>query len=161
MGGRYTPYGDKQRTATVTDVAGNKIEQPVAPEAPPTFTPPPTPGSWEEEAGRMAGAGYASGGEVTKTGWAKIHEGEPIVPAEVARSSVVIDSLKALASGGGAAQDGGGGIQIGDIHIHSNSGDGRTLAQQFREELEKQMSDFQFKHKSEEVYRRANRAFIA
>jgi hypothetical protein len=105
--------------------------------------------------------GYAEGGEVTKTGWAKVHEGEPIVPAEVARSGPVIDALKSLASGGGRAEAGGGGIHIGTITINSNSGDGRTLAQQFREELDRQLSDFEFKHRQEGTFRRANRAYQA
>ena len=105
--------------------------------------------------------GSAAGGEVTKTGWELVHEGEPIVPAEVARSGPVIDALKSLASGGPVEKGSSGGIHIGDIIINSNSGDGRTLAQQFREELEKEMSDFQFKHRSEETFRRANRSYVA
>lgn len=105
--------------------------------------------------------GSAAGGEVTKTGWELVHEGEPIVPAEVARSGPVIDALKSLASGGGRAEAGGGGIHIGTITINSNSGDGRTLAQQFREELDKQLSDFEFKHRQEGTFRRANRAYQA
>lgn len=105
--------------------------------------------------------GSAAGGEVTKTGWELVHEGEPIVPAEVARSGPVIDALKSLASGGGRAEAGGGGIHIGTITINSNSGDGRTLAQQFREELDRQLSDFEFKHRQEGTFRRANRAYQA
>lgn len=160
MGGRYIPYGETQRTTTVTDVAGNKIEQPVAPPTPTPPATPPTFSSWEDEAGRMAGAGYAEGGEVTKTGWAKVHEGEPIVPAEVARSSVVIDALKSLAAGRGAPSEGGSTFNI-TVTVSSDGKDGHRLGQEIAEQIERRLSNFEFKHMSEETFRRANRAFIA
>lgn len=176
-------------TVLVEDVAGNPYRQPVAPAAPTTpdsFSAPAHPETFEEKAARekaarvaaetpatmeasavaLLGASiqkkYATGGEVTKSGIAWVDEGEPIVPAEVARSGPVIDALKGLASGGGRAEaGGGGGVHIGSITINSNSGDGRTLAQQFREELDRQLSDFEFKHRQEGTFRRANRAYQA
>jgi len=102
----------------------------------------------------------AVGGEVQRSGLAWVDEGEPIVPAEVARSSVLINSLKDIAAGG----SGGGNItvQIGDIHVAPTGGaDGYSIARQIREGLEKELSSFEFKSKVEAAVGRANRAYIA
>ncbi|MDD4162351.1 MAG: hypothetical protein PHW87_07705, partial [Methanothrix sp.] len=104
------------------------------------------------------------GGEVTKSGLGWIDEGEPIVPAEVARSSVLIDSLRGIASGQGAgvgAERGSTTIKFGDINIINPQGDAQSIAQQVKAELEKQLDDFSFKAKVEAIIQRADRTFIA
>jgi hypothetical protein len=104
----------------------------------------------------------ASGGEVEAEGFAWIDKDEPIVPAEISRSSVLIDRLREIASGGGAATA----IQrAGDtynIYVTTSPGaDGHAIGRQIREELDKRDSDFEFKARQERTNNRANRAFIA
>ena len=103
----------------------------------------------------------AIGGEVTKSGLAWIDEGEPIVPAEVARSSVLIDSLKSIASGGGAGSSGGATVQIGEIKVIASGGDANSIARQIKEALLREMDDFSFKSRVEAIVHRADRAYIA
>lgn len=100
------------------------------------------------------------GGEVTKSGLGWIDEGEPIVPAEVARSSVLIDSLRGIASGRGSGR---GDIifKIGDINIINPQGDAQSIAQQVKAELERQLDDFTFKSKVEAIIQRADRTLIS
>ncbi|MFA6371301.1 MAG: hypothetical protein WCW68_01615 [Methanothrix sp.] len=117
----------------------------------------------DEEAKKASAIFYspnALGGEVTKSGMAWIDEGEPIVPAEVARSSVLIDSLKSIASGGGAGPSGGVTVQIGEIKVVA-SGDANSIARQIKEALLREMDDFSFKSRVEAIVHRADRAYIA
>jgi len=49
------------------------------------------------------GSGYANGGLVTKSGIALVHEGEPIIPADVASSSRLQNILESIAYGGSSS----------------------------------------------------------
>ena len=53
--------------------------------------------SWTDSALNMIG--FADGGFVQKTGFALVHSGEPIIPAEVANSSKLQNVLESLAYG--------------------------------------------------------------
>ena len=102
---------------------------------------------------------HATGGEVTKSGLAWVDEGEPIVPAEVARDSNLIDLLR------GASDDGGvtGDVSLGGITVNVNAGagtDGYALGRQIKEVLERELSSFEFKSRVEQVIHRANRGYI-
>jgi hypothetical protein len=108
----------------------------------------------------------ALGGEVTKSGLGWIDEGEPIVPAEVSRSSVLIDRLRAIASGEGGASAGAGAgtpLQIiNNITVEAGPGtDGYAIGRQIAEELDKRLDDFSFKSKVESIINRGGRAFIS
>lgn len=105
----------------------------------------------------------AIGGEVTKSGLAWVDEKEPIVPAEIARSSVLIERLQEIASGRG----GSGGAsnpapnQINVYVTAAPGADGRALGQQIAEAVDQKLSDFEFKRRQEATHNRGNRAFIA
>jgi hypothetical protein len=107
----------------------------------------------------VLGNKHAAGGEVTKSGLAWVDEGEPIVPAEVARDSNLIDLLRGASDGGGATGD----ITLGGITVHVNAGagtDGYALGRQIKEVLERELSSFEFKTRVEQVIHRANRGYI-
>ncbi len=107
----------------------------------------------------VMGNKHATGGEVTKSGLAWVDEGEPIVPAEVARDSNLIDLLRGASDGGGATGD----VSLGGITVNVNAGagtDGYTLGRQIKEVLERELSSFEFKSRVEEVVHRANRGYI-
>lgn len=106
------------------------------------------------------------GGDVTKSGIAWVDEGEPIVPAEVARSSTLINSLKDIASSGGSGSNGGPvSLQVGEVHVHvegqgANAYDiAREVAKEVRAALEKELDDFTFGQKVERAVHRMNRAY--
>lgn len=108
----------------------------------------------------------ALGGDVTKSGIAWVDEGEPIVPAEVARSSTLITSLKDIASSGGSGSNGGPvSLQVGEVHVHvegqgANAYDiAREVAKEVRVALEKELDDFTFGQKVERAVHRMNRAY--
>ena len=108
----------------------------------------------------------AIGGEVTKDGLLYVHEDEPVVPAEISRSSVLIDRLSQIASGGGSQSTPSGGgttiqVNLGGITVQAAAGsDGRSLAQQIADELGRELNSFEFSRKVEEAVRRANRTYI-
>ncbi len=106
------------------------------------------------------------GGDVTKSGIAWVDEGEPIVPAEVARSSTLINSLRDIASSGGSGSNGGPvSLQVGEVHVHvegqgANAYDiAREVAKEVRAALEKELDDFTFGQKVERAVHRMNRAY--
>lgn len=103
------------------------------------------------------------GGEVTKSGIAFVDEGEPIVPAEVARSSTLINSLRDIASSGGPSSTGGpASLQIGEVHVHVDGGQGAdaySIAREIKAALEKELDDFTFGQKVERAVHRMNRAY--
>jgi hypothetical protein len=72
---------------------------------------------------------------------------------------VLIDALRDISTGGG--HSGGTTIQIGDIYVTGNGGDGASLARQIKEALLRELDDFTFKSKVEQIVHRANRAYIA
>ena len=111
----------------------------------------------------LHGEGSAKGGDVTKTGWELVHEGEPIVPAEVARSSVLIDRLRDVAQGGSTAASGAGSVSItNNISVNASDGaDGRRIGEQIAEVLERKLDDATFKARVESVVHRASRSYIA
>lgn len=104
------------------------------------------------------------GGEVTKSGIAFVDEGEPIVPAEVARSSTLINSLRDIASSGGSSSTGGpASLQIGEVHVHVDGGQGvdaYSIAREIKAALEKELDDFTFGQRVERAVHRMNRAYI-
>jgi hypothetical protein len=107
----------------------------------------------------ITGNKNAAGGEVTKSGLAWVDEGEPIVPAEVARDSNLIDLLRGASEGGGGAGD----INLGGITINVQAGagtDGYTLARQIREGIDRELSSFEFKNRVEQTVHRATRGYI-
>jgi|GEM_PF-3172470 len=103
------------------------------------------------------------GGDVTKSGIAWVDEGEPIVPAEVARSSTLINSLKDIASSGGSGSNGGPvSLQVGEVHVHVEGGQGvdaYDIAREIKAALEKELDDFTFGQKVERAVHRMNRAY--
>lgn len=108
----------------------------------------------------------ALGGDVTKSGIAWVDEGEPIVPAEVARSSTLINSLKDIASSGGSGSNGGPvSLQVGEVHVHvegqgANAYDiAQEVAKEVKAALEKELDDFTFGQKVERAVHRMNRAY--
>ncbi|MFA5407584.1 MAG: hypothetical protein WC343_02310 [Bacilli bacterium] len=105
------------------------------------------------------GKKYATGGEVTKSGLAWVDEGEPIVPAEVARDSNLIDLLRGASEGGGGA---GGNFTIQNLNVSvpAGSSDPYTFARQFRDALVNELDNPAVKAKIEQVYHRANRGYI-
>jgi len=58
--------------------------------------------------------GFAKGGFVQKTGFALVHEGEPIIPADVASSSRLQNILESIAYGGSSSNT------YGDINVRIN-----------------------------------------
>jgi len=58
--------------------------------------------------------GFAKGGFVEKTGFALVHEGEPIIPADVASSSRLQNILESIAYGGSSSNT------YGDINVRIN-----------------------------------------
>jgi hypothetical protein len=58
--------------------------------------------------------GFADGGFVQKTGFALVHEGEPIIPADVASSSRLQNILESIAYGGSSSNT------YGDINVRIN-----------------------------------------
>ena len=100
---------------------------------------------------------HATGGEVTKAGLAWVDEGEPIVPAEVARDSNLIDLLRGASEGGLE-----GGINLGGIvvNVSGAGGDGYELGRKIAETINKELSSFEFKNRVEQVVHRANRGYI-
>ncbi|MFA5433681.1 MAG: hypothetical protein WC319_12530, partial [Candidatus Paceibacterota bacterium] len=58
--------------------------------------------------------GFADGGFVQKTGFALVHEGEPIIPADVASSSRLQNILEGIAYGGSSSNT------YGDINVRIN-----------------------------------------
>ena len=58
--------------------------------------------------------GFADGGFVEKTGFALVHEGEPIIPADVASSSRLQNILESIAYGGSSSNT------YGDINVRIN-----------------------------------------
>lgn len=102
---------------------------------------------------------HATGGEVTKSGIAWVDEGEPIVPAEVARDSNLIDLLRGASEGGGGAGD----VNLGGITVNVQAGagtDGYALARQIKEGIERELSSFEFKNRVEQTVHRATRGYI-
>ncbi|MFA5764517.1 MAG: hypothetical protein WC929_00020 [Bacilli bacterium] len=67
---------------------------------------------WTERALNMIG--FADGGFVQKTGFALVHEGEPIIPADVANSSRLQNILEGIAYGGSSSNT------YGDINVRIN-----------------------------------------
>ena len=67
---------------------------------------------WTERALNMIG--FADGGFVQKTGFALVHEGEPIIPADVASSSRLQNILEGIAYGGSSSNT------YGDINVRIN-----------------------------------------
>jgi hypothetical protein len=107
----------------------------------------------------LTGKKYATGGEVTKSGLAWVDEGEPIVPAEVARDSNLIDLLRGASEGGGGT---GGNFTIQNLNVSvpAGSSDPYTFARQFRDALVNELDNPAVKAKIEQVYHRANRGYI-
>jgi len=107
----------------------------------------------------LIGNKHATGGEVTKSGIAWVDEGEPIVPAEVARDSNLIDLLRGASEGGGGA---GGNFTIQNLNVSvpAGSSDPYTFARQFRDALVNELDNPAVKAKIEQVYHRANRGYI-
>ena len=102
---------------------------------------------------------HATGGEVTKSGIAWVDEGEPIVPAEVARDSNLIDLLRGASEGGGGAGDIN--VYLGGISVQAGAGaDGYSLGRQIREALDRELSSFEFKSRVEQTVHRATRGYI-
>lgn len=58
--------------------------------------------------------GFANGGFVKKTGFALVHSGEPIIPADVANSSRLQNILESIAYGGSSSNT------YGDINVRIN-----------------------------------------
>ncbi len=104
------------------------------------------------------GKKYATGGEVTKSGLAWVDEGEPIVPAEVARDSNLIDLLRGASEGGGSGDIN---VYLGGITVQAGAGaDGYSLGRQIREALDRELSSFEFKNRVEQTVHRATRGYI-
>ncbi|MFZ3133108.1 MAG: hypothetical protein WBH08_03840 [Methanothrix sp.] len=102
---------------------------------------------------------HATGGEVTKSGIAWVDEGEPIVPAEVARDSNLIDLLRGASEGGGGAGDIN--VYLGGISVQAGAGaDGYSLGRQIKEALDRELSSFEFKSRVEQTVHRATRGYI-
>lgn len=127
-----------------------------------------------EEANRYGGlkpADYiqknALGGEVTKSGIGWIDIGEPIVPAEVARSSTLIDRLREIAlgrsspdAGGSGAGDYSSGLHIDKVEINlQGQQDAQSIAREVRSALDRELGSFEFGQKVEFAVHRANRAY--
>ena len=68
--------------------------------------------SWTDSALNMIG--FADGGFVQKTGFALVHSGEPIIPADVANSSRLQNILESIAYGGSSSNT------YGDINVRIN-----------------------------------------
>ena len=68
--------------------------------------------SWTDRALNMIG--FADGGFVQKTGFALVHSGEPIIPADVANSSRLQNILESIAYGGSSSNT------YGDINVRIN-----------------------------------------
>lgn len=108
----------------------------------------------------ITGDKHATGGEVTKSGVAWVDEGEPIVPAEVARDSNLIDLLREASEGGGGVVGGSLTIQNLNVSVPAGSSDPYTFARQFRDALVNELDNPAVKAKIEQVYHRANRGYI-
>jgi len=103
----------------------------------------------------------AIGGEVTKSGLAWVDKDEPIVPAEVSRSSELISRLREIASGGGSV-GGAGGVVIEKVEINlQGQQDANSIADEIGRALETRLSDFNFGLRTEAFVHRADRGYKA
>ena len=102
------------------------------------------------------------GGEVTKSGLAWVDEGEPIVPAEVARSSSLIDLLRGIATGESGRE--GGGITVnltGDIVVQTGQGaDAYSIARDLKAAVLREFESSEFEGRVEQIVFRKNRGFM-
>ena len=85
----------------------------------------------------------------------------PIVPAEVSRSSVLIDRLREIATGRGGTS-GGAGVHIENLNINlQGPQDAQSIASELKKALQTELSSFEFGNRVEAFVHRANRAYIA
>jgi hypothetical protein len=101
----------------------------------------------------------ATGGDIWSSGPAVVHEGETIVPADISRSSPLIDRLRAVSTGNNGVGKVADKIEV-NISL-SGPQDANRITQNIREALERELSSFTFGQRVEEYVRRADRAYIA
>ena len=106
----------------------------------------------------------AKGGEVTESGLAWVDEGEPIVPAEVARSSGLIDALRGIATGESSSGRGEGGITVnlGNITVNPGQGsDAYSIARDLKNAILREFESSEFEGQVERILHRKNRGYMA
>jgi len=110
----------------------------------------------------------AEGGEVERSGLAVVHQGEPIVPADIAASSRLLDMLDLIANapvGGDISTLGASArgpvsvsapmtVNLGGVHISGQAGqiDEDSILRKVRDLLDQHLSRFELERLIEEVY---------